>query len=309
MRNENPRSSIEPPLISIVIPVYNDWAPLENCLQSLATQISPPSFEVIVVDDGSTSEAPNLNFGRDFPLPLRIIRQSHAGTSEARNSGVAASSGSVLLFTDADCVLDAHCLRNLSDAVMNDDGSSCFQLNLTGDCSHVVGRAEKLLLSSIQNFTLNHEGYIRYLNTSGTAVRRSKLKSGSPLFERRAHRAQDTLLLSNLIRNGELPRFVASATVLHDVRSTVLKYLWKGLHTGYTEGWTYQTIRSQSVTIRSTFPERYRILAMMCNASLSPDYGIRPLVVVFLRQSLSLFGYLVYRWFWWGRSSIHSEGS
>ena len=38
--------------ISIVIPVYNDWKPLNGCLQSLSRQRSAPSFEVIVVDDG-----------------------------------------------------------------------------------------------------------------------------------------------------------------------------------------------------------------------------------------------------------------
>lgn len=50
---QSEQNSTAAPLFSIVIPVYNDWLPLEQCLQALTRQINAPSFEAIVVDDGS----------------------------------------------------------------------------------------------------------------------------------------------------------------------------------------------------------------------------------------------------------------
>lgn len=50
---QSEQNSTSAPLFSIVMPVYNDWLPLVQCLQPLAQQINVPSFEVIVVDDGS----------------------------------------------------------------------------------------------------------------------------------------------------------------------------------------------------------------------------------------------------------------
>ncbi len=51
-------ASATTPSVSIIIGVYNDWKPLDRCLRSLTEQRFPPSFEVIVVDDGSEEPAP-----------------------------------------------------------------------------------------------------------------------------------------------------------------------------------------------------------------------------------------------------------
>src|SRR5277367_6404413 len=95
------------PLFSIVIPVYNDWISLEQCLQSLARQSRTPdsefSFEVIVVDDGSAEAAPQTICASNYSYPIKVIEQPHAGIPAARNRGAEASAGSVLLFVDADC--------------------------------------------------------------------------------------------------------------------------------------------------------------------------------------------------------------
>src|SRR5438874_11311507 len=101
---------ISSPLFSIIIGVYNDWAPLDRCLRSLSQQISAPSFEVIVVDDGSREANPEFIHHWRSCYPLTLIRQSHAGVSVARNRGIQTSQGSILLFVDADCRLETNCL-------------------------------------------------------------------------------------------------------------------------------------------------------------------------------------------------------
>nr|WP_256428710.1 glycosyltransferase [Frigoribacterium sp. VKM Ac-2836] len=87
-----------PPLVSVVVVHYRQQAELDRTLAALARQSYPAErLEVIVVDDGSPT-APSV------PDGVRLIVQEDRGfrLSAARNVGVAASSGSVLCFVDAD---------------------------------------------------------------------------------------------------------------------------------------------------------------------------------------------------------------
>src|SRR5271170_6172996 len=201
--------------ISIIIAVYNDWTALEGCLQSIARQTAERDFEVIVVDDGSTEAIPETIRQRISSLPLTIVRQAHGGISAARNCGIRNSGGTVLLFVDADCRLQANCLAALGAAIANSPQHDCFQLRLTGNCSSVVGRAEQLRLVTFQEHTLQPDGRIRYLNTAGFAIRRARTDVENGLFDPAALRGEDTLLLANLMQAGELPLFVPDAVVEH----------------------------------------------------------------------------------------------
>jgi glycosyltransferase involved in cell wall biosynthesis len=159
-------------LFSIVIPVHNDWIPLEQCLQSLARQTNAPNFEVIVVDDGSAETAPEYVRSFAHSYALTIIRESHRGISAARNRGIQVSKGAILLFVDADCRLQTNCLAALSSAISQSSQHDCFQLRLVGNCSSLIGRAEELRLLTFQDYMLQSNGSIRYLNTAGFAIRR-----------------------------------------------------------------------------------------------------------------------------------------
>ena len=67
---EHQRFSNQAPVFCIIIAVYNDWAVLQGCLQSLAHQTGGSSFEVIIVDDGSTEPAPEFVRSSNFSHPL-----------------------------------------------------------------------------------------------------------------------------------------------------------------------------------------------------------------------------------------------
>ncbi|WP_307785137.1 glycosyltransferase, partial [Frigoribacterium sp. CFBP 13605] len=87
-----------PPLVSVVVVHYRQQAELDRTLAALARQSYPAErLEVIVVDDGSPTPP-------TVPEGVRLIVQEDLGfrLSAARNLGVAASSGSVLCFVDAD---------------------------------------------------------------------------------------------------------------------------------------------------------------------------------------------------------------
>ncbi len=90
-------------MISVVIPAYNAQETLEQCLSALTKQTHPAdSYEVIVVDDGSTDLTGKI--AQDYAV--RYIRQVNQGPAAARNNGVRQARGDIILFTDADCVPD-----------------------------------------------------------------------------------------------------------------------------------------------------------------------------------------------------------
>lgn len=95
--------------VSVVIPTYNRRPILEKCLRALELQTPCPqlnSYEVIVVDDGSTDGTPEWlrEASERFPH-VRLIEQSHGGPAEGRNRGVDHAAGDVIIFIDSDLVV------------------------------------------------------------------------------------------------------------------------------------------------------------------------------------------------------------
>jgi glycosyltransferase involved in cell wall biosynthesis len=287
--------SIAHPLFSIVIAVCNDWTPLDQCLQSLARQTGGPSFEVIVVDDGSSEAAPDFIRRWTECYPLTIIGHSHAGISVARNRGVQASQGAVLLFVDADCRFQANCLVALAAKVSNSPQYNYFQLHLVGDCLGTVGKAEQLRLTMLQNHMLRPDGRIRYLNTAGFAIRRSAVDVEQGVFNPIALRAEDTFLMASLIQRGEFPLFVPNATIQHSIPLSLMECLRKDIRSIYQEVKTYELIISKRVKFRSSHRERLRMLRSMWKTSRQRSIGRWAWFVVTGRQGLRLVASYVYR--------------
>lgn len=84
--------------VSVVIPVRNGAAFLAEALQSVQGQ-TRPADEIVVVDDGSTDDSAAIAEACDGVL---VLRQAQAGPAAARNAGVAATSGELIAFLDAD---------------------------------------------------------------------------------------------------------------------------------------------------------------------------------------------------------------
>jgi glycosyltransferase involved in cell wall biosynthesis len=274
------------PRFSIVIPVYNDWLPLDRCLESLERQLSAPSFEVIIVDDGSAEAAPEFIRTSTRGYPLSTIRQSHQGIPSARNQGIRSSTGAVLLFVDADCRLESNCLAALHATIAQSSQHDYFQLRLVGSCSSLVGRAEALRLITLQDHLLQSDSCIRYLNTAGFAIRRAKADTETGVFDPAALRAEDTLLLASLMLAGELPLFVPDAIVEHAIPLSLMACLRKDIWSVYLEARAYEIIASRGVVIRMSHRERLRMLATMWKTARQPAIGRSAWFVLLIRQVL-----------------------
>lgn len=88
--------------VSVVIPVYDDLPRLEQCLERLARQtLEADRYEVIVVDNGAN---PGFEALEASHPGIRLAREPRPGSYAARNCGIILARGSLVAFTDADCL-------------------------------------------------------------------------------------------------------------------------------------------------------------------------------------------------------------
>jgi glycosyltransferase involved in cell wall biosynthesis len=100
------------PLISVVVPTRNRAALLERLLGSFCW-LDYPSWELIVVDDGSIDRTPSTVAAFAGDLPIRYIYQPWSKMGSARNRGVAIARGEIVAFTDDDCTVSGEWLLAL----------------------------------------------------------------------------------------------------------------------------------------------------------------------------------------------------
>jgi glycosyltransferase involved in cell wall biosynthesis len=87
--------------VTIIIPAYNDAEGLAVVLQSLLSQPDSPYWSILVIDDGSTDETPDIL--KSFQPQVRVIRHpSNRGYGAALKTGVMATRTENVLFMDAD---------------------------------------------------------------------------------------------------------------------------------------------------------------------------------------------------------------
>ena len=102
---------------TIIIPVYNDYARLNQCLAALGSQSFPKEdFEIIVVDNSESSD-PNSVICR--AANCRFIRETKGGSYTARNLGLQFATGDIVAFTDSDCIPDRDWLGNAYNFMRN----------------------------------------------------------------------------------------------------------------------------------------------------------------------------------------------
>ena len=90
--------------LSVIIPTRDRVDILVETLRRLMAQQTERSFEVVVVDDGSTDATvvTARSFAEDAPVPVTVLQQNARGPAAARNLGIAAARGSACLFIGDD---------------------------------------------------------------------------------------------------------------------------------------------------------------------------------------------------------------
>lgn len=99
MNQNDTYPELQSELVSVIVPVYNRAKLVTRAIDSVLKQSRPP-LEIIVVDDGSTDETPDVL--RQYGSKIKIIRQAHRGVSAARNRGIRSARGQWIALLDSD---------------------------------------------------------------------------------------------------------------------------------------------------------------------------------------------------------------
>jgi cellulose synthase/poly-beta-1,6-N-acetylglucosamine synthase-like glycosyltransferase len=107
------------PKISVVVCTYNGSHTIRNCFESLL-KLDYPDLEVIVVNDGSTDETASIS--KEFGF--RMISIENQGLSSARNIGLEAATGEIVVYIDDDAFPDRDWLKYLATIFLTTDCAS-----------------------------------------------------------------------------------------------------------------------------------------------------------------------------------------
>ncbi len=109
-------------MISVIVPVYNVEKYLDCCIKSILNQ-SYSDLEIILVDDGSPDNCPMLcDAWAKRDQRIKVIHKENGGLSDARNTGLAVATGSMIGFVDADDWIGPR-MYELLEKALNDDKS------------------------------------------------------------------------------------------------------------------------------------------------------------------------------------------
>jgi len=221
---------------SVVVCVYNDEENIAACLQSLKNQtLSTDQYEIIVVDDGSSDQSAeiikNIN-------GIHYIYQNNQGPSVARNTGIHASKGEFIAFTDSDCEVSKNWLENLicvfsEYASENIAGVGGMQLGHPDDPD--FGKSVDQFLCAI-GFVGDYVKTHRKIkpvshNASCNASYRSNILKNIGGFRHDMFPGEDVDLDKRLIDNGYTILFTPNAIVYHHRPKN--STLWKKMLINY----------------------------------------------------------------------------
>ena len=123
-----------PPLVSVVIPLYNKAPYIRECLASVFAQ-TYKNFEVIVANDSSTDGSEKIA----AKYPIKLLNISNRGVSAARNAAILNSIGEFILPLDADDWIDPQYLSKTLPLMQPEIGT---------------------VSTDMQRFGVNHQSYV-----------------------------------------------------------------------------------------------------------------------------------------------------
>lgn len=252
------------PPISVIVPAYNAADTIEECLNALLDQTIPRrQYEVIVINDGSTDRTEAIARKYD----VRLVSQPNRGRAEAKNAGIRAARGELLLFTDADCVVPERWMEEITAPFANRE-----VVGVAG----TLRTAQRNIVARFAQFEYETKYEIMARNKSvdivdtASAAYRKQVFTENGLFDTSLFTAEDTDFSFRLAHRGYKIMFARCAAVFHRHPETIIEYARRKWGYGYCRTVLYRRYPRKLVVDRRT-PQSQKIqagLALLLGASV-----------------------------------------
>ncbi|MBW1981214.1 MAG: glycosyltransferase [Deltaproteobacteria bacterium] len=214
--------------VSIVIPAYNAASTIGQTVQwSLEQANNGCELEVIVVDDGSTDDTAIVAAAHG----ARVISQVNQGPAAARNRGWHEATGSIVCFTDADCIPCKNWLANLLQ------GFRDWRVGAVAGSYHIANAGSWLARWVHREIIERHNrmpATVRAFGSYNVAMPRYILAAtGGFNTEYPQASGEDTDLSYRIIKGGWHIVFVPEARVAHYHPENLWRYLKEQFRHGY----------------------------------------------------------------------------
>ena len=234
-----PSADASPSLLcTVIVPAYQAESTVSACVAALVAQSAPrASYEVVVVDDGSTDATADSarRAGAD-----RVIRIAHGGPAVARNRGVAAALGEILLFTDADCVPAPDWIERMLEPLRGPQVTGVKGTYRTQQTA-LIARLVQLEFEQRYQRLAQREA-IDFVDGYSAGYRRGMIGQAGGFDERYAvPSAEDIDLSFRLAEAGCRLVFAPRAWVRHTHPESLTAYLRRKMRYGYWRALLYQT--------------------------------------------------------------------
>ncbi len=227
--------SLPPPLAaapkaSVIVAAYNAAATLGQCLASIR-ELNYPDYETILVDDGSTDTTSEIA----GQAGVRTIRVEHNGLAAARNAGVAAASGEVVAFIDADARADRDWLYHLIETIGRRDAAAAAGPNFAPDPQSARAAAMAAAPGLPREVRAGDDRLAQLCGCNMAITKTALLKAGGfdPMF---TAAGDDVDLSWRLAALDETLAYAPGAVVIHERRATLAAYLRQQRGYGVGEG-------------------------------------------------------------------------
>ena len=164
--------------LSILMPVYNERATVEQAIEEVLEADLPVPFELIVVDDGSTDGTSDILRGREWDSRVTLLAHDrNAGKGAAVRTALGAASGEFSAIFDADLEYDPHDLAHLLGPLLDGTTNAVFGVRaFDGYTSHsflyVLGNRGVTLAANIL-----YNVYLKDLMTCHKVIRTEVFQS------------------------------------------------------------------------------------------------------------------------------------
>lgn len=222
--------------VSIIIPAFNSQKTIQQTLQAVLNQ-SYDNCEVIVVDDGSTDMTRSIV--ESFSA-VKYFFQRNAGPASARNLGAQRADGSVLFFTDADCIPRRDWVEASFKGFESDDVAA-----VAG--SYGIANDYSALARCIQNeIAFRHARFlplfIRAFGSYNCAIKKKVFEEVGGFDETYPFASgEDNDLSYKILKSNKRIRFVKDSLVDHYHTERILKYLQQQFRHGFWRAKMYKT--------------------------------------------------------------------